>query len=200
MLLDIVILPPPSLREKIGAKMRQTAKGRKYIFVVDNRKLIPHMSLFHIRTSRARLKKLKEIVGKISKRYRPVVIRSTGFIREGRIVAYELSHNQTLRGLNREIVKNCYNLRTGMMPWTGVGKPKRWEQKNREKYGTQHNIGPSFRPHFTMGKFKSEVDVRKVARQMQSFSFQFQADTVAICEVNFWHQVTRIYKKFILRR
>ncbi len=33
---------------------------------------------------------------------------------------------------------------------------------------------------------------------LNNIKFKFTADTIAICEVNFWHQVTRVIKTFKL--
>lgn len=199
MLLDIVILPPQELRQKIGRKMKDAMKGVSSVFFVDNKRLIPHLSLFHISTSPPRIKKLEKIVSNIVNKYRPLQISSTKFMAKGKNGGFELSNTTRLKKLNREMVAACYELRTGSMPWTSENNPTALQRRNRKKYGTQHNIGKAFRPHFTMFKLKDERHTNQIVAKMDKIKFSFIGDTIAICEVDFWHQVTRVLKTFKLR-
>lgn len=154
MLLDIVILPPLTLRRRIGRKIKTAVSGISTQYLVDNSKLIPHLSLFHVRTSATGFGKAAAIVSELAKKYSAVAIRSLGFVVENRgdTFWFSLSGRKELSGLNRAIVKRCHVLRTGPMPWTSRRKPAPSERRNRLRYGTQHNIGPTFQPHLTMGK------------------------------------------------
>lgn len=198
MLLDIVILPPPKLREQLGKKTKQAVKGYPHVFVVDNKKFIPHASLFHLNTSRQELEKIESIVNRISREFKPTKIRNLRFQKHEHSVGFELSNNPTLQKLNRDIVNNLYRLRTGEMPWSPSRPPTKLEKKRREKYGTQWNVEGYFHPHFTMARFKNPNDGQEVVKKMSSIKFDFLADTIAICEVNFYHQVTRVIKEFKL--
>ena len=71
MLYDIVIVPPKNLRHKIGQRVLSVTRGKPATFVVDNIRLIPHLSLFHVRTSKTQLAKLFHVVEQIIKKYEP---------------------------------------------------------------------------------------------------------------------------------
>ncbi|MBI4054300.1 MAG: hypothetical protein HY397_03155 [Candidatus Doudnabacteria bacterium] len=200
MLLDIVILPPKGLREKIGRAVTRSVAGRPTVFVVDNKKLIPHLSLFHLRTSPARVSKVTTQVRIISKKHHTSRVRLLKVEIVGRFLGMTLSNNPKLKKLNREVVAKTRALRTGMMPWTSAGRPKLWEQKNRERYGTQHNIGKTFRPHFTLAILKDHQAAAQATNQLKNLKFSFSAGTIAVCEVNWWHQVTRVIKTFKLKK
>jgi 2'-5' RNA ligase len=201
MLLDIVILPPAKLRESIGEKIRQATKNMPAVFVVDNRKLIYHLSLFHIKLSERRLMKLEAVVGDIVKKYRSCNIRPLAFENYSpNEVWCRLSNNKILKNLNKEIVESCYTLRTGAMPWSGKKPPAGLDKKLRIKYGTQHNIGKRFVPHFTIAEFRDPEITDRLVTILKSINFSFLADTVAICEVNRQHQVVRVIKKFKLKK
>lgn len=199
MLLDIVILPPQKLRRKIGKKIEVATKGLKPVFVVDNKKFIPHLSLFHVRTSKGRINKLEARIKEVLKEYRSIWLQSKGveLSKSGSgIIFYKVANPRELGRLRKQIFKACYPLRTGMMPWfISNRRPTNEELESRKKYGTHLK----FHPHFTLTLLSDTKDVRTVARKIKSMKFKFLADTVAITEVNFWHQVKRIIKKFKLK-
>ena len=194
MLLDIVILPPAKLRERIGQAVLRATRGVACKYVIDNEKLIPHVSLFHIRTSKLRLAELSKIVREIAGQYKPFKIKSKG-VRVGNPLYFWLSNDKNFKKIHRDTVLKSYHLRTGEMPWTSTKLPTKLESYFRKKYGTQHVLGLKS-PHFTLVRLKNKADSQMVARRLSSFKFEFIASEVAICEVNFWHQVTRILKRF----
>jgi hypothetical protein len=200
MLLDIVILPSQSLRENIGRKIRQATRNMPAAYVVDNRNMIYHSSLFHIRISKQRMPRLIEIVKRISKKYGSTLINSKGLeLYEKKGIGIKLSNNQQLKKLSQEIIVSCYRLRSGMMPWNPKRAPNKTELRLRKKYGTQHNVEGRLQPHFTIAEFLNGADAQYVWEKLKSLRFSFVGNTVAICEVNRWHQVTRIIKKFKLK-
>lgn len=200
MLLDIVILPPANLRNKIGKAVIQATAGHPCRYVIDNKKLIPHMSLFHIRTSSQRFPELGRKVKIVISKYCPQIVRNTGLrAYEGIWGTILLTNNKALQKLNKHIVQECYKLRTGQMPWNSKEKPKGPALKKRLKYGTQHNIGKTFVPHFTVFAAPDETSAQKILKKLESFKFSFRGDTIAICRVNSNHQVTKILKTFRLK-
>ncbi|MBI4050791.1 MAG: 2'-5' RNA ligase family protein [Candidatus Doudnabacteria bacterium] len=200
MLLDIVILPPKVLRQRIGKKIKDATKDVKAVFVVNNKKLILHLSLFHIRTSKARLSRLSGIVKGIVKKHKVMNMRSAGLeiSKSGSGIVYvNVSYPLKLVRLREEVFNSCYPLRTGPMPWMIKSRPPtRQEKLARKKFGTYLK----FHPHFTLAMFQNHRDAERVIERMGRIKFDFTADTVAVTEVNSWHQVTGIIKKFKLKR
>lgn len=198
MLLDIVILPPKKVRQKLGKKIIQATKGVSTALVVDNKKFIPHLSLFHIRTSRQKLEKelttqLRELVKKV----KPFMLHSTGMDIAGNWFGIRMANLSKLKKLHLDVLGKSYGLRTGKMPSTSKTLLK-IEKEYRKKYGSRH-ILKLFRPHITLARFRNTDDIATVATKMSNLKIKFPADTIAITEVNFWYQVTRIIKKFKLR-
>jgi len=197
MLLDIVILPPDKVRQKISKAVTRATKGLDVELIVDNKKLIPHLSLFHINTKKESLSKLEKTIKESILFYTPVSIYQKDLYAEGEgWFGFTLSKHRELTKLKQRLVVNCYPLKTAMMPWVHKRKPTKLERNNRSKYGVSYNIGKSFWPHFTLGQMSNEKDAKVVVVRLKGFDFSFKADTVALCEVNFWHQVTRVLKKF----
>lgn len=203
MLIDIVILPPQSLRSKVGKKIRVVVNNYPYLYVVDNVKLIPHLSLFHLRASKSKLKKLEQTVGTIVERYKSFQLKSVRFYKysKGPVLSFRISKPAILSKLNGEVVENCRKFRSGELFL--AYKNRVFSELDRsyiEKYGSYWSVGKNFDPHFTMVRYKVPSDGPKMIKKMGSFDFKFLADTVAICEINNNGQVIKILKEFKLKK
>lgn len=196
---DIVILPPPKLRHRIGQQVRIVTRGKPATFIVDNIKLIPHLSLFHIRTSKTQLAKISNMVEQIIKIYTAQKIQTTN-VRVGSsgTVVLFLSKPKQLKKLHRELVSKCKIFRTGQMPWTNKQQPNKTEALYRRRYGTQHVL-KFFNPHLTLAKLNIK-NPKVIAQKLNKIRFSFMGNIVAICQVNYWHQVTKIIYAFRLKQ
>lgn len=193
MLLDIALVPPEKLRKKLGEKAAKEIGGFPNAFVVDNVRRIPHLSLWHLRTSKSRVSKLTEELRQIVRKQKAIKITSTGF----RIlkkykgdVEFTVEKNDALISLQEKVFKKIYSYKTGTMPpffgrWVGE------KRRQAERYGKP--LG--FKPHFTMGFLKNEEDARKVVKKMKKVSFSFFANEICLCEIDTWWQVKKIIKK-----
>lgn len=115
------------------------------------------------------------------------------------MLIYWLTKTRELESLRRDIFEIAQPLRTGIMPWASQKLPTRREAINRKRFGTEYNVSAAtFRPHFTLAMFKDPSDAQGAFQMLNNIKFKFTADTIAICEVNFWHQVTRVIKTFKL--
>lgn len=196
MLLDIVILPPTKLRQKIGKKIKKEAGDCPNWFVADNTRLIPHLSLWHLRTGKGKISKLTEELRKIAGDQAPIKIRSSGFdvltMNVGAVVSFAIHNNKAMASLQRRVFKNLYPLKTGMMPsFKPLGAWTKAELQQAKKYGRP--LG--FKPHLTMGWLKNKEDALSVQRAMRKVRFTFLAKEIYICRVNRWWQVDKVLKK-----
>ncbi|MBI2356362.1 MAG: threonylcarbamoyl-AMP synthase [Candidatus Doudnabacteria bacterium] len=200
MLLDIVILPPAELRHKLGTQIKHAAQGYPHIFVVDNKILIPHVSLFHIRSSNQKLKKMAQIIQDVIKKHKLPEIRSIALDVGNEVgrswFGIGLSNSKRLRALHEAMVYSLRDLRTGMMPVTSKHVSKQGLEY-RKNFGSRH-ILKNFYPHITLAMFKNPLDAKAIAQKWKGLRLNFVPQEVAITEVNFWHQVTRVIKKFKL--
>lgn len=198
---DIVILPPSNVRDAVGRAVGRTTRGREVVFAVDNRTLTPHLSLFHIRTSNSGIREVAATVAKVLTKYRAPLLRSRGIaLPPGTsTLSLRLTKPAALERLHHELVSKCRGFRTGQMPWTNRTRlPTRTERLYRDRYGTQHVLR-FFAPHLTLAKFADPQQALTAAREMRQLRSSFVGDTVAICEVDFWHQVTSVGPQFVLR-
>ncbi len=198
MLLDIVILPPNKIRNLVARAVVKSVGDFKYGYIIDNKKLIPHISFFHININKRKLPVLFNIVKTNVNDYKPVKLFSKNVLVQGRGVWIFLSNHESLIDFNHKMVKYCSPLRDGVIPWMSKRLPNKLEKFNRQKYGTHYNIGKAFRPHFTMVKLRLASEARAVGKEMKTVKFSFLADTVAICQVNNYGQVTKVLKTFKL--
>jgi 2'-5' RNA ligase len=197
MLIDIAILPPQDTRKKIGAKMKKGVGDLPNLFVVDNDKLIPHLSLWHLRTSKEKINKIAREVEKIAKGQKSVKINSSTFhaLEQYKgFLEFAVKNTKELALLQQKVFQKTYLYKTGTMPKFAsfVGHPYTGEKlKEVKKYGRP--LG--FTPHFTMGWLKNEKDVAPTVKKMQGIKLSFLAKELYICEVDKWWQVKRIIKK-----
>ena len=197
MLLDIVILPPKEIRSRIGLQMKKEVGNSLNYFVVDNKKLIPHLSLWHLRTSEKRLPKIIGGLKQVVKNQKPIKISSSGFRDLGKFkgcVTFRVKNNKSMEVLQDKVFKNIYHHKTGMMPSFALFlrlQSTKKKLKEVKKYGRE--LG--FHPHFTMGWLKNKKDVLKIVKNMQKVKFNFLAKEIYICEIDKWWQVKRIIKK-----
>ena len=174
--------------------------GVPCVYVVDNKKLIPHLSLFHINTSSGNINELTGRVKEVISKYKPIKIRSIEFRKSPNSSSlwFRLSGKRNLKKLHEEMVISCNDLRTGEMPWNPKRKPTRQEKENRKKYGVQH-VFQRFNPHLTMAKLTDGRHAKKIILEMKNVKFSFLVNEIAITEVNNWLQVTKIIKRFRLK-
>jgi 2'-5' RNA ligase len=202
MLIDIVILPPESIRAKVGKKISFVAKNYPHNYVVDNIKLIPHLSLFHLRILKSKLDKLEQMVETVVGKYKSFQLKSVGFVKYDKdlVLQFRISKPATLSKLNRDIIQRCHKFRTGeLLSWYKDYPFPRLDKLYIKKYGSYWSTGKNFDPHFTMVKYKFVDDGSRMTKKMGNFGFKFLADTVAVCEINKHGQVIKILKKFKLK-
>ncbi|MFA6325338.1 MAG: hypothetical protein WCX46_03895 [Candidatus Paceibacterota bacterium] len=197
MLIDIVILPPTNIRNKIGTKIKKEMGSLSNYFVVDNNKLIPHLSLWHMKTSKKNVDKITQELKKVIKNQKPIKITSSEFHALEKFkgcLEFTIKENKNLSVFRQNIFEKIYSYKTGIMPqFASFLKIKYSKEKLKEiqKYGR----GLGFGPHFTMGWLKNENDISKVIKKMNKVKFSFPVNEIYICEIDKWWQVKKIIKK-----
>ena len=197
MLIDIVVLPPKNIRKKIGVKMKKEIGYLPNFFVVDSTKLIPHLSLWHMKTSYQKVDKISQELKQVVKGQKPIKIASSEFHALEKYkgcLEFPVKENKDLAKLQQKVFQKIHPYKTGLMPrFASFLKIKYSKEKLREikKYG--RSLG--FHPHFTMGWLKNEKDITGVVKNTRAVKFKFQTKEIYICEIDKWWQVKRIIKK-----
>lgn len=202
MLIDIVILPSNKIRNSIGSRIKEKAGKLPNYFLVDNKKLIPHLSLWHLKTSKNRIEPIRKTLQKLIKNQKPIKISAfnlQAIPKYKGCVDFPVGNTKPLENLREKVVQNTYLYKTGIMPQfasqIGMKLPKGEKLKEIKKYGRSYG----FHPHFTMGWLKRRKDALKTVEAMKGYNFSFYAKEIYICEVDRWWQVTRIIKKIPFR-
>jgi 2'-5' RNA ligase len=196
MLIDIVILPPKNIRKKIGAKMKKEAESLPNYFVVDNIKFIPHLSLWHLRISKKKVKDLARELEQLVRKQKPIKISTSRFInlkKYNGCLEFTVKNSQDLTLLRQKVFEKSYPYKIGMMPkhTSFIGPYTSKKLKEAKKYGRPL----AFAPHFTMIWLKKEKDIAGAVKKMKKIKFSFLAKEIFICEVNNWWQAKKIIKK-----
>ena len=119
MLIDIVILPHKKVRKKIGAKMKKEINNLSNYFVVDNIKIVPHLSLWHMKISQNRISKIAKELKEVTKGQKQITITSSEFhaIKKYKgCLEFTIKKNKDLAKLQQKIFQKIYNYKTGIMP------------------------------------------------------------------------------------
>ena len=103
--LDIVLLPPKRLCEKIGQSMLNLAKYCKFWFVVDNRKLKPHISLLHLKASQKNLSLIFQATQKMAFKYSSIKFSKPHFHKGRKFLTIGFSIPSSLYRLHKSIKK-----------------------------------------------------------------------------------------------
>lgn len=196
--LDVVLLPPKKLSRQIGNIA--SAAGKKYAFsvVVDDKKLLPHISLLHLKSNQAKLPGIVSALKAISQKHRKFGLSFGSAFERSLFFHYKISNPVKLYRLHKEIVETISRFRTGI-----VWLPKISENQIQRKYFKLYGVGivvKYFDPHFTLGRLKNPVNKNAAMKFLNSQSLlEFTVDRLAFAQVNRYHQVIKIIKEFKLK-
>ena len=114
MLLDIVILPPRDIRKRIRKLTSEIGKRFPLKWRVDDRKLIPHITLFHILSEKSQLPKIYSEIQHQIRKQKPVKINFTQV--QGFSIAFGLNirNSSSLQKLHQKMVVYLNKFRTGI--------------------------------------------------------------------------------------
>jgi 2'-5' RNA ligase len=198
MLLDIVILPPTKVRQKIGNLSKKLGKNVKPDFVVDNQRLIPHLSLYHIKSTKLKdISKTLTLIATKTKRFSITIIGLRLIETKEKIWdSLNIKNSQKLQALHKKVV-----LRNSIFRQGSIFKQKpsysKQQIENIEKYGGSPNIFASYHPHITLGRFNMALKKKLIAIKFKKTIFQ--ADYIYLTAINKNYQVIKILKKFKLQ-
>lgn len=193
MLLDIVILPPLSVAKRVAGKVIRASHGFEMAFVVDNKRLLHHVSLFHLVIQTGKLPTVLRIVKGLAFTMPKITLKPGKIGRYKNTLGYEFVYPIALTYFKNQVVDSLLPLRQGNTPWQPYTPLRR---RYFKRCGVYHNIGRFFRPHFTLGKYKSVHDAKIVAQRIELVKVSFISSILAVAEVNSHGQVTRIIKRF----
>lgn len=193
MLIDIVILPPSNIRRQLGNLAQKINKIYPSPSVVDNVRLIPHISLYHLCIAKRNLPLVLQVVKKVASVTKKFKIK-TGKMHIDRIsIDIEVKSSSILH-LNKKILKVCAVLRTGIMPYIFKYKPTSAVKKALANFGTVGTV-INYRPHVTL-LVNMEGFGNKLKKIGNAPKFIFRPLVIAVCQINRWYQVTKILKQF----
>lgn len=202
MLLDIVILPPKKLRENVGLRSRRASKGMKFKYLIDNRELIPHVSLFHLRTNRPGYRAVQRKLQAIIKSTAPFFMKAVG-LESPKGSGYfwiRYRNSQQFKILHRRVLSSVHGLRRGRIISRSLKEPSVLQSRYWKKYGSPY-ILKLLTPHITIGRLDcvDEGLETKVVAKFGALDYDFRAADIGICTINHDCQVTKILKIYQLK-
>jgi hypothetical protein len=203
MLLDIIILPPKSFRKKFGKLGLRIKSSFPAFYAIDNDKLIPHLSLFNIRTN-----KISAVIKALSAKFSD---SKSLLIYPKQIVFHNMGNIYLIGGLG---VKNTLALRKlhelsvyGLYKFKSAPAFQTQKYYNRKQRYYRVHFGGNpymlefYSPHLTLARLKVlNTRQRLKLKKMLKVKFEgFKANAIAVAQTDKNHQVIKILKQFKLK-
>jgi hypothetical protein len=203
MLIDIVILPPKSFRNKFGKIGLALKKQMPLFYTIDNKKLIPHLSLFHLRTNK--VAKVSEALTFLLPSFRDFKVYPTRFNFHNIEDKYFIGGlgakvTKDLQLLHESVVHCLYTFKSGP-----AFKPQKYYSPKQEYYRKNFGGNPQmfelYNPHFTLARLKilNSKQIKKLRVMLKVKFAPFQAKEIVVAQTNNNHQVIKILKTFKLK-
>ncbi len=99
------ILPPPKLNKFVFGHSKRARDKHKTYFVVDNKKLFPHITLCKISIEKRKLGKLYESIESTTKQFEPFHIRIRNFYYENEWLFLSVSQSKKFSDVRKKVIK-----------------------------------------------------------------------------------------------
>lgn len=174
-----VVLPPTNVAKKCGELAKKYSKKFPSYFALDNKRLIPHITLFTLEINKKNWldaqKSTAQILGKFKKLNLAISRHSYYLRQDGDWLALKIKQSTYLSKLRTELFSTLKKLDA-----SGI-KLKHYS------------------PHITLTKFKPGYRAKAATKGSQLIKLNFTANTVAICQDAGFSQVYKIIKQFKLK-
>lgn len=196
MLLDIVVLPPKELSSAIARAARGLKKEFSFDYLVDDKHLLPHISLYHLQIQAKDLPVVIRVLKELARTQNKITVQLGTVEAKRTIFAYPLLKSKQWQKLHEVVVRNLMDLRNGVMRAAFNFPPG--SEDVVKKYGSPFVMELNW-PHITLGRTTSADDIPSVLKIVpKAKPFKFDVTEIAIAEVNTEWQVKRIIKKIQL--
>ncbi len=196
--LDVVILPPKNLSATIGRRVLKVGKKVPLSLAVDSKKLFPHISLLHLKSSSAKLPAIVKLVARLAAKHRKIPLEFTSAYSGKMYFCIATTKPKQLFNLHQKIVKSISPYRTGI-----ILLPKKPKNNLQKKYFKLYGVGnvlKYFHPHITLGHVKNPADSPEAIKLVDKYRWKrFAAQRLVITQVTKEHQVFKIIKEFYLK-
>jgi len=200
--MDIVLLAPKKLSRSMGNSVQEIEKNVKLNVAVDDRKLLPHITLLHINLQPGQVKNVLEALRFLAKKHSKINLEF-GANYMGASIFRNFFHlglkkSAKLYDLHESVVETISPIRNGKVPI-----PVKAKNSTQKSYFTKYGVGnilKFFNPHFTLGELKNVKDEEFVLKFLGARKFpKFSVDRIGLAKVNNKHQLIKIVKEFKLK-
>ena len=188
---DVVILPPPDIRDYAIELSRQLQrKGGRW--TLGKRVFLPHISLYHIPVAASHLDDFVREVRSVAESANWGALQTTGFdmplLMLDKPAWIRELHWKIVRRTVRYLNRNYGAEKTWDLHWFR-GRRRQLARRYLQRYGSPM-IGMNFRPHITLSSFKGVEGVEAI--ELDFRKLRFRPDKLYICELGPSHSCQRI--------
>lgn len=173
----LIVLPSVKIRLQTKKLAVAYAKAGPHFFVVENKKLIPHVTLFRTKIYKRQLSSIYSAVTDALANHHPVRLELYRLYPhpDGWLV-WEIRKKKELSNLRRELAKAT------------------------KAFSTEASaLKRDFRPHITLTKYKNSKIGKRVTKAISHPRSYWLADIVAVTLYNKYAQVHKVLKVFTLK-
>ncbi|MBU0707491.1 hypothetical protein KKG41_03920 [Patescibacteria group bacterium] len=195
---DVVILPPPKIRDYLISLSQQLYKYDSK-WILGKRSYLPHLSLYHIPVKLKAFPVFIEELKTLLKNTQPGNLKlgdGALYLRYSSIIL-NTDKPTWLRKLYLNIIKNTQKYRDPDFDqnkaWTYERLPLGMKN-NLNKYGTPM-VGQYFIPHFTLSQYYTNYKIQEGFRGLKFNKYSFKPDYLYVCELALGHTCQKIIEK-----
>lgn len=178
---NVVLLPKPELSQK-AIDLSAQLQTHGSFFTLKDGAFFPHISLYMLQLKIADYGKVKELVGNISRSYKPFHLTAYKYDQNKGFIDAEYEKTTELIQLQEQIIDALNPIRDGMREKDiqRMQEASGIKRKYFEEYGYP-NVGELFRPHLTITRFTDE-ELKNTARLPSPNVFSGVYDKVGFFE------------------
>lgn len=199
--LNIAIIPDPRIREEALRLSELLGRNFDIHFVLNNKNLIPHVTISQARYPERNLGKVIDVV-KEQIKVKPFKVNLNTFdVRYGQFVFWNAKRTPNLVAFHQQVVDATNPLREGLViehvaAMEGLSPE---DVSDRENYGALL-IGPHYQPHITLTRLKQTTPVENITKVIgKGKQDQFDVEKIIVGYLGNHGTVNGIIEEILLK-
>ncbi len=170
---NIAIYPPAAIRLR-AIRFSLKLKAQKGLFVLDDKKFFPHITLYMTEFPKKNLAAVKVAVQDIARSTKPFPLSATEYHQQRGFIDVRFRKTRALADLHARLIQELNPLREGLLRPRDAARfsqfPK-WAQRNLRRYGYDY-VFDRFPPHLTFSKLGEPQARITVLPSKSDFTFR----------------------------
>ena len=194
--LNIIILPDEKISEMAIDMSRKAREIAPTNFVLDGRKIIPHVTVYQARFPENNIDKISAYLKTVAEKMSPFELAFGKTSHWNNYVFWNTDATNEYMHLNKSVIYQINPLRDNLILKGLDGK--KWNMS--ETYSIQNYgsllPGKDYTPHITVTAAKTDQDAQKISQEIRPKIAKFTATKIALGRLGEFGTVTEIMEEF----